>query len=216
MTLPVIYLNEFGPTPDEFEFLDNMREYPPKTKFKPGDIGAVRAELLIGIIDSFPRIWQIRFVVSKYQYHMHEILHRYPGIGFDHAHEFLPMDDRLFCDPMLYAHAFPHGLYPNTCQWFEGFELKRMPLRAPTENWEPILDEFETPFLGYDTSGLGASFHLDLAPDRYDIAQRRKNPLSFEEETFNSMCNFGLEETMVVPAVSDDEFLWDEDDILVR
>lgn len=215
MTLPVIYLNHLGPTPDEFEFLDNMQAYPPKTSFKPGDLGMIRRRYISGSHEAFPKIWQVRFVVSKYQYQMHEIIHRYPGIGFDHAHDFLPFDDRLFCDPMVYAHAFPHGIYPNTCHWFEGFELKRMMLRAPTEDWEPILDEFETPFLGVDTSGLGASFHLDLAPDRYDIAARRKNPLSFEEGAFHSACLVGLEETMVLPSISDDEFWWDENDLII-
>ena len=172
MYMSLIYTSEFGPTYDEFEFIDNMAIYEPKTSLKQGDLVLLRFHQ-VDPLEAYPKIWQVRFVVSKYAHDIHEIVHSNPGIGFDHAHDFLRISADMYCLPMLYCHAFPHGLYPDTCMWFEGYEVKKLMFRAHTEQWEPILDEFETPFLGYDTTGLGASFHLDLAPDRYSNASRR-------------------------------------------
>lgn len=202
MALPLIFLNQHGPSPDEFDFLDNMAAYPPRTTFKTGDLALLRRKYLEeDTITSHvtPRMWQVRFVVSRYQYEMHQIIQRHPGVGFDHAHDHLGIPEKKYRDAVIYAHAFPHGIYPNSCRWFGYRELKRMMLRAPTEEWAPILDEFETPFLGYNDGGIGTSFHFDLAPDRYDIAQNKQSPLSFEEDTFHSACMFGFEKMMVAP-----------------
>jgi hypothetical protein len=72
-------------------------------------------------------------------------------------------------------------------------------MRAPTEEWEPILDEFSTPFMGYDASMFGAGVVLDLAPDIYGDQRGRRRPLNFEEDAFHRVCLFGLEEESMVP-----------------
>jgi len=218
MKTPLIYLNEYGPSEAELEIIDNMDSYPPDTKFKQGDIAFLKSpppwlrwEMAgpkwahFGI----PQVWQVRFVISTFQFEMHRMVHEHAemGLGLDQAHNFLEegpgsLPRHHYRNPIVYAHAFPHGYYPNTCHWFPERVLKRLVLRAPTENWEPILDEFNTPFTGYDPTRFNAGFVLDMAPDRYDIAQDLQRPLTAEEGSFHSACLLGLEQHMVNPMLN--------------
>jgi len=200
--LRIKLLNPAGATPDDEMIIQTLASVPPKTKFQTGDLA-----LLIevpkhlqhqGVI---PRMWEVRLVVSRYQFEFHRLLHQTGGMH-DYAIAHIEAARRLprnrWAEPVIYAHAFPHGEWPSSAEWFPGHCLRRLAMRAPTEEWEPILDEFSTPFIGYDPSMFGAGVVFDLAPDIYGDQRAHKRPLVFEEDSFHRVCLFGLEEEAMV------------------
>lgn len=203
--LPLIYLggSDIPFTPDEMDIIKNLREFPPRTNLGRGDLVMLKHLPTKQWLDftKVPRVWQVRFVVSAYQFHMHSIVHEDPSVGLDQAVAMLEQNlhHHRYEQPMVYCHAFPHGHYPNTAQWFPEHALRQIVLRAPNENWELLLDEFQTPFYGFDTDYLRGRFVFDMAPDLYGRAKNNNKPLRPEEETFHSACLLGLEEIMMKP-----------------
>lgn len=194
------------PTDTDIEILNEMVDWFPRTHLKTGDLvvlNPTKDNLLRYSMSGDPQTWQIRFVVSAYQFELHNIIQRYPNASFDQALVSLegrgmvrPHQYRM---PVVYAHGFPHGLWPDSARWFPGHALKKLVLRAPNQHWPGILDEFKTPFYGYDTDLIRSRFVMDLAPDLYSRGKGGK-PLSHEEETFHSACLMGLEHNLVFPA----------------
>lgn len=204
--LPIVYLNDHDIpwTPDELEILRSMQDFPPRSNLGRGDLVMLRhtpTRTWLDISDRIPRVWQVRFVVSAYQFHIHSNLQSQPHLGLDQITDMVSQGLHVhhYERPMVYCHAFPHGHYPNTAQWFPEHTLRQLVLRAPNEQWHSILDEFKTPFYGYDPEYIRGRFVFDMAPDLYGEALTKNRPLSAEENTFHSACLLGLEETMMRP-----------------
>lgn len=206
--LRIQVLNPLGMTPEDEAFVSLMLEYPPNTKFKTGDLAMLTTvpRHLAGQ-GPYPNIWEVRNVVSRYQLELHNLVHQSGGM-FDWAVAQMETSRRVppnrRNDAVIYAHAFPHGEWPSSAEWFPAWCLKRLVLRGPTEEWEPILDEFSSPFVGYDADAFSAGVVLDMAPDIYGDQRGKRKPLSFEEETFHRACLVGLEENCMVPSTDSD------------
>lgn len=209
--LRIQLLNPAGTTPDDEIFIELLAKYPPRTSLQTGDIcELVRLPRDLHGEGPYPNIWEVRAVYSRWQQALHGIVHRNPGM-FDWAVAQLEAVESMrqfrhpsyWRDAVVYAHAFPHGQWPSSAEWFPEWCLKKLPFVAPTLPWEPILDEFSTPFHGYDPARFGAGVVLDLAPDIYGDQRNRKRPLNFEEDAFHKVCLFGLEEDCMVPTVVD-------------
>lgn len=176
-----------------------------------------------------PSTWEIRFVISAWTYELYAhivaeasgatghigLLHtiRTSGIDEDTGNVDELVIDRIeeefalnsslmsydYCKPVIYAHGWPHGAYPNTAAWFFNPKLlSKLNLVNPTEHWEPLLDAFKTPFAGYESEhGLG--FVFDIAPDHYAGGVNLKGPLTHEEDAFHTASLLGLEEYVMTP-----------------
>lgn len=119
----------------------------------------------------------------------------------EHVADHFSMEGSLnewdFYKPVIYAHGWPHGNFPDTAAWFMNpKQLTKMNLLDETQPWEPLLDEFQTPLVGFDTD---APFSLDIAPDNYAGGVSKRRPLNHEEATFHTACLLGLEEYIMVP-----------------
>jgi hypothetical protein len=199
-------LQQIGDLSDrEHQFLWMMQEYPPESQLQHGDIcylDHVSPRLLHNphfVEFGFPRFWKVQFVVSAYQFEMHNAMQN-TGFGGDQAYTYLDaggFDFRRANEPVVYAHGFPHGDNPNTTQWFPETCLRKLCLRTEDVDWEPVLDEFRTPFHGYDHGSLRGGFVLDMAPDRYAEGLHLGGPLSHEEPTFHAAASVGLEAAMM-------------------
>ena len=216
--LRLTMLNPAGMTPDDHAFVELLRKYPPRSGLKSGDICE-----LINLPPSyagqgpFPNFWEVRATYSRWQLRLHDFVQKHGAWRIDwavaqiEAMRMSRFDDEdslmppKYTDSFIYAHAFPHGEWPSSAMWIPEWCLRKTPLIAPTEAWEPILDEFSSPFVGYDESKFGAGVVLDLAPDVYGDQRTRTRPLSFEEGAFHLACLLGLEERCMVPSVSADE-----------
>lgn len=204
--LRIQVINPHGMTPEDQAFVSMLQQYPPRTNFQSGDL-AMLIEVPKHISDHegrIPNMWEVRAVYSRYQFELHRLVHQTGGM-FDWAVSQIEMARRLppnrYRDPVIYAHAFPHGAWPSSAEWFPDWCLKRLVLRAPTEDWQPILDEFSTPFLGYNEADFGAGVVFDLAPDIYADQRQVLKPLSFEEDAFHRVALVaGLEEKCMVPS----------------
>jgi hypothetical protein len=200
--LRIKILNPHGTTPEDEAIIDTLASVPPKTKFQTGDLALLQeVPRHLQHVEAIPRMWEVRFVVSRYQFEMHRLLHQTGGMldyVIAHVETTRRVPRHKQEDPIVYAHAFPHGEWPSSAEWFPGHCLQRLALRAPTEDWEPILDEFSSPFLGYDSSLFGAGVVLDLAPDIYGDQRPKRRPLGLEESAFHRVCLLGLEEESMV------------------
>lgn len=197
-------INPGGMTPEDAAFVELLRKYPPRTNFASGDL-AMLLEVPKHLTGQgpFPNIWEVRAVYSRWQFMLHNLVHESGGM-FDWAITQIEVARRLppnrYCEPVIYAHAFPHGEWPSSAEWFPADCLKRLMLKAPTEDWQPILDEFSSPFVGYDNAAFGSGIVFDLAPDVYGDQRQRTRPLVFEEGAFHKACLLGLEEHCMVPS----------------
>lgn len=204
--LRIQVVNPAGMTPDDEAFVELLTKYPPRTELKSGDLCRLMA-IPSHLIDQgpFPNIWEVRAVYSLWQFWMHRLVHQTGGM-FDWAITQIEVARRLpptrYREPVVYAHAFPHGEWPSSAEWLPGDCVQKLVLAAPTQEWEPILNEFSTPFLGYDQKA-GVGVYFDLAPDIYADQRNRTRPLSFEEGAFHRACLLGLEEDCMVPATTE-------------
>lgn len=209
--LRIRVLNPQGMTPEDEAFVSLMLEYPPRTKFKTGDLAMLTTvPRHLGGQGPYPNIWEVRTIVSRYQLELHRLVHQGGNspLMFDWAINQMEVARRLppnrRNDAVIYAHAFPHGQWPSSAEWFPEWCLRRLVMRGPTEEWEPILDEFSTPYVGYDPNAFSAGVVLDMAPDIYGDQRQVKRPLSFEEDAFHRACLVGLEEHCMVPSADGD------------
>lgn len=208
--LRIQVINPHGMTPEDAAFVSMLAEYPPKTKFQSGDLAMLvsvpkhfHSGLTFTEPGAVPNIWEVRAVYSRFQFELHRLVHQTGGM-FDWAISQIEMSRRLppnrYREAVIYAHAFPHGQWPSTAEWFPEWCLKRLMLKAPTPDWQPILDEFSTPYVGYDPRDFGAGVVFDLAPDIYGDQRGKTQPLVFEEESFHRAALVGLEEKCMVPS----------------
>lgn len=203
-------LNPAGMTPEDEIFVEALSNYPPNTKLASGDLVLLEAvpHHLHGQ-GPYPNIWEIRAVYSRWQLAFYNLMHQTGGMhDFSMARMEVArhLSPNRYHEPVVYAHAFPHGEWPSSAEWFPGSCLRKLVLQAPTVDWEPILDEFSTPFQGYDLQSFGTGIVFDLAPDIYGDQRKAKRPLVFEEDTFHRACFLGLEEACMVPATSEKSY----------
>lgn len=200
-------LNPAGMTPEDAAFVDLLAKYPPRTNFASGDLAMLlEVPRHLSGEGPYPNIWEVRAVYSRWQFTLHNLVHQSGGM-FDWAITQIEVARRLppnrYREAVVYAHAFPHGEWPSSAEWFPESCLKRLVLKAPTEDWHPILDEFSSPFVGYDEKSFGSGIVFDLAPDIYADQRAKTRPLGFEEDAFHKACLLGLEEHCMVPSATE-------------
>lgn len=207
--LPVVILNDLGLTQEEGELLQAMQEYEPETDLRPGDLVYLKRcpPGLRMKRATVPRFWKIRWVVSKFQYEAHALVHD-PVIGgrisgIDHIVALMESqpgyNESSNNRALVYAHAFPHGNYPDTASWFTETCFRKVTLHEHCQLWPHVLEEAKAPFYGINTEGLIANFSLDFAPDFYSDGEGVGAPFESEEATFHTAALLGMEELMMRP-----------------
>ena len=202
--LPVQILDPDSLTMADEEMLAAMAEYVPNTKFKPGDLAYLTEAppYLRSMRRLLPRVWQVRFIISKWAHELMQLSHAYSVRGVDHAIALLDkqhFDPNKYDQPVLYVHGYPHGLYPDSAAWVPERILRRVTLREQNQAWNTILDEAKAPFVGYDCHHLAAPYIFDQAPDMYSNGENLGKPFSFEEATTHTAALLGMEEVLFKP-----------------
>jgi len=211
--LPVEILDWDSMTLEDEELLDALNEYQPNTNLKAGDLAYLqrcppslkdRLKLQGRLV---PLVWKVRFVVSAWAFNLHNVAHSYPNkiVGIDHAVSLLEQEGSLresqFDHPVIYAHAMPHGLWPDTAHWFPGASLRKVVVRDTNPEWPVVLDEAKAPFVGYDTDRILRPFVWKMAPDLYASGENLGQPLPSEEAAIHTACLLGME-TMLLGDLS--------------
>ncbi len=205
--LPVSIVDPLSLTPNDEELLQAMAQHSPKTKFKAGDLAYLREvpmsrKTRCAII---PRVWKIRFIVTAWAYELMGVAMNHGGnVGMDRAITLLeathfdPEDARR---PMIYAHGYPHGLYPRTAAWIPERVLRRIVLQEQNEPWRDVVESAGANFYGYDAERIPTSFVFSQAPDDYGSGSNIGKPFEAEEPITHAACLAGLEEYLFVPIV---------------
>lgn len=203
--LPIQIIDPNSITLADEEMLVAMSEHPPASKFRPGDLGYLTEAppYLRNTRKLLPRIWQVRFVISQWQHELMTLVQSQPVVyGIDHAVTLLEQHgfpEAKYRKPMLYCHAFPHGMHPDSAAWMPERVLRKIMFREQNQTWPTILDEAKAPFVGYDPSGLLVPYIYDLAPDLYAEGENLGHPFSFEEATVHTAALLGMEEVLCRP-----------------
>jgi hypothetical protein len=202
--LRIQVLNPAGMTPEDAMFAELLMKYPPRTELAAGDLcQLVSVPSELAHEGPYPNIWEVRGVYSEWQRTLYNIVNRNGGQldwAMAQIAAAVELPKNRYREPWVYAHAFPHGEWPSSAEWFPEYCLHKLVLAgAPTPAWEPILDEFSSPFRGYDPAQVATGIVLDLAPDIYGDQRPRTRPLVFEEDIFHKTCLLGLEELCMVP-----------------
>ncbi len=228
--VPIVVLNELGLTAEEAELVQAMNEHAPETQFRDGDLVYLKRcpPRLRMQREMIPRFWKVRWVISTWAYEVHALVHN-PELagnisGIDHIVALMEAqpsyEERRNKRSMIYAHAFPHGLYPDTAMWFTESCFRKATLTEICQTWPQVLDEAKAPFYGYDRDALLANFALDMAPDYYRDGEAIGRPFDSEEATFHTAALLGMEELMMTPvdpwAIGDPHDLDPEHDIFVK
>jgi hypothetical protein len=220
--LPINIIDPRAMTEADANMIAAMAEHPPHTKFKAGDLCYITEATPYQRHSSrlIPRMWQIRFIISAWQHELMRLVHSHNlGTiqGIDHAVALLEQQGfyaTKYTRPIMYCHAFPHGIYPDSAAWIHERNLKLIPFRELNQPWTNILDEARAPFMGYDSKGLVAPYTYDLAPDLYKNGENLDRPFSFEEATVHTAALLGLEEIMFRPV--DPYYLGPNGDVCVE
>ncbi len=207
--LPVEIVDPGGLTEDDAEFLDVMMEYEPETQLSTGDMAYlmecpphVRSKLKLQD-RKVPLMWKVRFIVSAWAFELHNMAHSIPDrlYGVDHAYSVVEsescLDPKRYNNAVIYAHAMPHGLWPDTAFWFPNRCLKKVVVRDPNREWELVLDEAKAPFVGYDTDSFMRPFVWSIAPDLYGDGDNIGKPLQHEEAAIHTACILGMEDLLL-------------------
>jgi hypothetical protein len=202
--LPIQIVDPNSLTLSDEELLVAMSEHPPATKFKAGDLAYLHEAppYLRNTRKLLPRMWQVRFIISQWQHELMTLVQTQAVHGIDHAITLLDQQgfpEAKFRKPVLYCHAFPHGMYPDSAAWLPERVLRRVTFRESNQAWMTILDEAKAPFVGYDTTGMLAPYTYDLAPDLYSKGENLGRPFSFEEATVHTAALLGMEEVLCRP-----------------
>lgn len=197
----------------EEEFIWLMNQYPADTNLRHGDIVYALStppdlrQAYVFQEHGIPQFWKIQFVTSEWQRSLRTVMRTFE-VDADLAARHLAGDQSLGLPGELepsrrtrayaYVHGFPHGNNPNTAWWFPCSQLKKLSLRTLDVDWYPVLDEFKTPFYGYEEEETGSGLVLDMAPDMYAEGIALNGPMSHEEGAFHTASLMGLEEQMMV------------------
>lgn len=205
--LNIQVLDEKMLTVDDEELIEAMAMYKPKTMFREGDLA-----FLLGIPDYYsdrpflPRVWKIRFIVSYWAWNLMRLLtDRGGSMTLAQAKFYMEQNKYLHGGkehrkPMIYAHGYPHGMYPDTAAWLPESMLRRTVMTELTQEWRPIVEESDAPFLGYDMDTHNSRFVLDIAPLKYGTGPKRKNPFRAEESLCNDLYKIqGMDQLLEIP-----------------
>jgi len=202
--LPISIIDADRMTEADEEMIVAMMGYQPNTTLKPGDICYLTdVPQYLRRRSVLPRMWQVRFVISAWQHELMALVQSQRNLaGMDQAMAMLNqqgLPEAKYTKPIVYCHAFPHGLYPDSASWMPERILKKIPFREMTQGWTTILDEARAPYIGHDPTHLIAPYTYDLAPDLYASGENLGRPFSFEEATVHTAALLGLEEAMWCP-----------------
>lgn len=200
--LPIIIVDPMAFTPDDEELLALLAEYPPKTKFRRGDIGMLIGDIPTRMrekLDSIPRFWEVKFVISKWAREVMLTLHsRIDIVGPDHLRDIITSHGGLpewrYERPVFYCVGYPHGKNSNTACFIDEANLKRVNYRNPIQEWPDTIQEAGAEFYGYDVEKMVKPYSFAYAPDDYSHGVSLKHPFRHEEATVQTMCVAGLEE----------------------
>jgi hypothetical protein len=191
--------------------------YPPKTIYRPGMLAnltrapdALRNGLR-KLHGQLPRLWKVRYVISLWGYAV--MLEAQTGsyttdegvILSDHLVDSIErnLPRHKWRNPLVYAHAMPHGMYPASTYYLPERSLSPIttvidgrPHEQPT--WEEITDEAKTHFLGYDLGNHQVGLGFDMAPDDYDSGEAI-GVFRHEEPTVQTLHILGYEQELMVP-----------------
>lgn len=226
---PIHVINSL--TPEEEIALWTMDRYMPNTRFKPGDHFMLKnaIEKHLHYRRPIPSTWEVRFVISAWAYEIYSSW-QVETTGSGHGFGIVPLvqsnitpesnyiiaeliEDEIVSNgilhpsdytlPVVYAHGWPHGAFPDTAAWFfRHKDLVKLNLTDTSQPWDELLQEFKTPYLGYETDGH-MNFSLDIAPDHYAGGVSKRAPLLHEEASFHTACLLGLEEYIMTPISAD-------------
>lgn len=206
--LPIKLIGEDGDyRHDDEMLLDLMLEHPPETKLWEGDVVKLKEvpplvrnrfrESGLGL----PVFWKVRYVVSKWAFELHSIAHSFEHELDSSQLSALMSESELrpdmYGDALVYAHALPHGMWPDSANWFPARSLRKIVIREENPDWEIVLDEAKAPWLGINTDFLGRPFVWDMAPDLYRDGENVGRPFDHEEATINTMCSLGMEDFLL-------------------
>lgn len=227
-TLPVAILDEQQLSLNDEEIIAAMAIYKPRTRFKESDfVILTQVPSWLRQKPTVPRCWKIRFIVTKWAFELIRVATRY-GNDKITLHQAMAMleqykgfDEREYRNPMIYAHGYPHGEYPDSAAWLPEQLLRRTIYRESTMTWNHIIEEAGARYLGYDTEKIPTHFCLDLAPDNYSDGSNLGRPFVPEEPLVNTLHFVGLGEMLEVPYIigerdrvkqlDEDHDIYDED-----
>ncbi len=185
------------------DHIEQMDRYTPHTSLRAGDLCTLKKTTpqLLFKNRLLPRMWQIRFVISAWAFELMCILHEANhSVGPDEALNRLEMKTRMrpneYRRPLIYAHGFPHGMYPDTAEWFELQHLQKTCLIAPTEEWPTVLDAAKARYRGYDRQAFTSNITLPVAPDHYKKGENIGRPFDYEHGAVHSVALMGLEQVV--------------------
>jgi hypothetical protein len=199
-------------TEHDLEIIAALDIHPPSTEYKAGDLLKVRVDRLPSHVrmrwrspDEIPLVWKVRFVISKWAFNLMSILEQ-AGTdtfsGIDQAItrvESTKLSHHRYNDAILYLHAFPHGMNPDSAIFLEeknaqgARTTERFFLREVNPAWPVILDEARAPYVGFDPSDARMPITWNLAPDLYRDGENIGKPFEHEFATVDVMANSGLE-----------------------
>ena len=203
--LPISIVDATGLTQNDEELIQAMAQHRPKTKFKPGDLAYIKEVpyTLKSRSPIIPQVWKIRFVITAWAYELMCLAVNHGGdLGMDRAISLLEMqrfDETQNRKPVIYAHGYPHGYYPNTAAWIPERALRRLIYREPNARWQQVIEEAGSRFYGYDKDRIPTSFAFPIAPDDYSHGANIGRPFRHEEDVTHTACLGGLEEHLFVP-----------------
>lgn len=199
-------------TEHDLELISALGFHPPNTEYSPGDLLRLRVDALPAYMRArfpnpheIPPVWKVRFVISKWAWNLMSILESEGSSfisGTDHAIarvEQSKLSPHNYTDAILYIHAYPHGLNPDSTLWLEERNKRgvrtteRFFVREENPQWPQILDEARAHFVGFDPSTARTPISWNLSPDLYQDGENIGKPFVHEYSTVDLMCSNGLE-----------------------
>lgn len=211
-SVPVNIIDEPMLTWDDEEVITALAMYKPRTKLKAGDV--VMLEYIPGHLRDtstdyykhlLPRCWKIRFVITWWAYDLMHTAERLGGrVKISEVRQMLERaagrhQQYDYCRPMIYAHGYPHGQYPDTAAWLPEQCLRPLKYREANEQWPEIIDEAKSRYVGYNREKHPVPYALDLAPDNYRYGENIGRPFVPEELLVHTLVFDGFEEEMNIP-----------------
>lgn len=206
---PLVILDKREIRMEDEELMAGITQYAPDTKYRPGDLAMLKdtipRKLTVGK-EEIPRIWEVRFVLSKWSMEAMLTIQSRPDVnGIDHLIALVEHHGGLlrhnYNTPIIYAHGYPHGMYPNTAAFLADWNLRRIAIREPIVGWQEIVEESGAPFFGYDQSEFSVPYGWELAPDLYGSGHKRPQPFRFEEKGVQTLCENGFEAFLFDPII---------------
>jgi hypothetical protein len=207
-SLPINILgNEHTLSLHDEDLIAEMAKFRPRTRLREGDF------VLLTSVPHYlkyrrilPRCWKVRFVVTRWAYELMSITLQHGGtLTLDHAKQQLerfsrmrPQDVRT---PMIFAHGYPHGQYPDSAAWLPWELVRRTTFRELAMPWPEIVEEAGANYLGYDSDKLPTRFVFDVAPDNYAHGDDIGRPFRAEEPLVHTLHYAGLDEMLDLPFI---------------